>query len=57
MVKRESYLKHDNVRMPEWSKGAVCKTVFRRFKSDSSLNKKAPIPIVNGIGASLLSEV
>ena len=27
----------NNVRMPEWSKGAVCKTVFRRFESDSSL--------------------
>ena len=39
-VERESYLKYDNVRMPEWSKGAVCKTVFRRFKSDSSLNSK-----------------
>lgn len=26
-----------NVRMPEWSKGVVCKTIIHRFKSDSSL--------------------
>ena len=28
-----------NVRMPEWSKGMVCKTIIRRFKSDFSLKK------------------
>ena len=28
------------VRMPEWSKGVVCKTIFHRFKSDSSLYGK-----------------
>ena len=29
--------------IPEWSNGAVCKTVIRRFKSDSSL--KATLPV------------
>ena len=36
----ESHSRNKHVRMPERPKGAVCKTVIRRFKSDSSLKKK-----------------
>ena len=43
-----------NVRMPEWSKGAVCKTVFRRFESDSSLKTEGSSSYLFGTGASII---
>ncbi len=35
----EPHSRNKHVRMPERPKGAICKTVIRRFKSDSSLKK------------------
>ena len=53
-AERETCQTPYNVRMPEWSKGAVCKTVFRRFESDFSLKTEGSSSKEIRTGASII---